>query len=148
MDNTTYEDLLEERTAFEAAGMTNKVKEWDYKINVKELEGKYKRITFRDIANEFGIDGLQRAVDAKIAEQNSIIAKKNADAKAKVKALELKAKDICKDMLKLPSISEAKMYAFIDLHQWRWANDPELTSAVLEKKSFVFELLPSYRDKR
>jgi hypothetical protein len=133
MENTTpYEELLEERQAFFAAGMVNKVKEWDYKINVKELEGKYKRITLRDIANELGIGGLQKAVDEKIAEQNAAIAKQNAAAKAKVAELNLKAKDICKDILKLPTISEAKMYAFIDMHSFRWANDPELTAAIME----------------
>lgn len=41
-------------------------------------------------------------------------------------------KAFTKDILKLPTISEAKLYDFIDKRQFLWANDPELTSAIME----------------
>lgn len=119
--NTTYEDLIEERTAFESAGMTNKVKEWDYKIEALELSQKYPRITFRDIAKEFGIEGLQKAVDARVAKQK-------AD---KWKLID-QAKDICKDVLNVKKMSESSMYAFMDKTKWRYEGNAELTQEIME----------------
>lgn len=121
MNNTTYDDLIEERAAFAQAGMDNKVKEWDYKINALELASKYPRITFHDIASEFGIAGLQKAVDARVSKQRE----------TKYKLTE-QAKEICGDLLLSKKISEAAMYRFIDQNQWRYANNPELTAEILE----------------
>jgi len=119
--NTTYDDLLEERTAFESAGMTNKVKEWDYKINALELAQKYPRITFKDIAKEFGIEGLQKAVDARIAKQ----------ATDKWKLVD-QAKDICKEVLNVKKMSESGMYAFMDKNKWRYEGNAQLTQEIME----------------
>ena len=96
--NTTYDELLEERAAFAQAGMTAKVKEWDYKISAAELALKYPRITFREIANELGIEGLQKAVDARISKQ----------WEQKRKLIDT-AKEICGELLHVKKLSESKM---------------------------------------
>lgn len=121
MSNTTYDELIEERAAFAQAGMTAKVKEWDYKINALELAQKYPLITFRDIARELGIEGLQKAVDARVSKQ--------WENKRK---LEDQAKEILGNLLHAKKISESGMYTFIDQNSWRYANNPELTAEIME----------------
>jgi hypothetical protein len=121
MSNSTYDELIEERAAFAGAGMAAKVAEWDFKINAAELERKYPRITFREIAKELGIEGLQKAVDARV----------NKQWEAKRKLVDT-AKEICGELLQVKKLSESKMYDFINKNQWRYANDPELTSEIME----------------
>ncbi len=121
METQTYQDLLEERSAFQAAGMTAKVNEWDYKINTLELAQKYPRITFKDIAKEFGIEGLQKAVDARVAKQ-----------KADKWKLVDQAKDICKEVLHVKKMTESGMYAFMDKTKWRYEGNAELTQEIME----------------
>ena len=59
---TEYDRLVEEKLAFQAAGMVKKVPEWDYKIRKTEALAKYQTITFAKIIEELGIAGLNRAV--------------------------------------------------------------------------------------
>lgn len=60
---TEYDQLVEERLAFNEAGMKAKVQEWDYKIKVCEAKMKYPVITFDQISNDLGIAGLNKVLD-------------------------------------------------------------------------------------
>jgi len=108
-----YDKLLEERTAFEQAGLTAKVGEWDYKIKSLEVSQKYEKIDLKHIAESFGIEGLNRSL---------------AERKNKLKA---EAKEICGDLLKSKRVSESKMYDFIDKTAFRYDNNPELKEEIL-----------------
>lgn len=121
LTQTPYEQLLEERTAYQEAGMVAKVAEWDYKIKVLEVSQKYAHVTFSDMAEEFGIKGLNEAVAKRQAEQ--------AKHKREVKE---KAEKMCGELLKSRVIGESKLYAFIDAYSWQYKNDPEMTEAIME----------------
>jgi len=123
-----YDQLLEERSAYQQAGMTAKVAEWDYKIKVLEVSQKYERITFADMANEFGIKGLNEAIAKRKEEQD---AKLQAEAQKRREVKE-KAKKICGELLQNKKIGESKLYAWIDKYSWQYENDPEITSAIME----------------
>jgi len=116
-----YDNLIMERGAFLQANMTAKVEEWDYKIKHLEISQKYSPVTFNDMAESFGIEGLQKAVDLK--KQQMAVESREMKAKAKT---------ICGDFLKVKKIGESKLWDFIDKHSWQWANDPTMTQAVME----------------
>jgi hypothetical protein len=118
---TPYESLLEERSAFLQAGMTAKVAEWDFKLKSLETAEKYPRIDFNHIANEFGIEGLNQALDTKRQAQS-----------AKILELDEKAKGYCKDLFKKSRLSETAVYSFIDSAGWQWENDPEMTARIIQ----------------
>lgn len=119
--STEYENLLLERSAFEQAGMTNKVEEWDYKIRLAEISQKYETVTFEDMAVAFGIEGLQKAVEDKQGQQ----AVQRRETKEKAIAL-------LGDLYKSKKIAESKLWAFIDQNSWKFDNDPEMKSAIME----------------
>ena len=58
-----YDKLLEEKIAFEQAGMTKKVIEWNHKIKLFEIELKYEKITFENISKSLGIEGLNKSLE-------------------------------------------------------------------------------------
>lgn len=119
---TEYDNLLEERTAFQQAGMTAKVAEWDYKIKTLEVSQNYLRITFREMANEFGLQGLKEALE-----------KANQANTQKLRETKEKAKKMCAELLQNKRIiSESKLYSFIDERSWQFANDPEMKQAIME----------------
>jgi len=118
---TPYESLLEERSAFLQAGMTAKVAEWDFKIKSLETAEKYPRIDFNHIANTFGIEGLNQALDNKRMAQT-----------AKIREMEEKAKDFCGELLKKKRLSETTVYSFIDSAGWQWENDPDMTARIIQ----------------
>ena len=109
-----YDRLLEERTAYQQSGMDAKVAEWDFKIKSLEASAKYVKLSFQDIAEKFGIKGLNEALSRRGRE------------------LEEKAKDLCGDLLKKKRISESAMYGFIDAVSFRIADDNELKAKVIE----------------
>jgi hypothetical protein len=117
-----YDNLLEELTAFQQAGMTGKIAEWEYKIKTLEVAQQYPRITFREMASEFGIQGLQESLETA------------SQAKAqKRRENEEKAKKMCTELLQNKRmISESKLYSFIDARSWQFSNDPEMTQAIME----------------
>lgn len=119
--NAELDNLMEERSAFLAAGMTKKVAEWDYKIKSLEISAKYPRITFADIAKEFNIAGLQKAVDGVVNKQWE-----------KKRKLQEAAKEMCHEVINAKKMSEAQLYRFIDQNKWRYESNPELTSEIVE----------------
>jgi len=125
---TDYDQLIQERSAYQQAGMTAKVEEWDYKIQVAEVSQKYAPITFKEMAEEFGLKGLNEAVKKRQAELN-IKVQSQAQHKRELKE---KAKKMCGELLKKRVISESALYTFIDQHSWQYENDPEMTQAIME----------------
>jgi len=113
--NSEYDNLMEERTAFEQAGMDAKVAEWDHKIAVVEVGQKYEKIDFQHIADQFGIQGLNEALAGR---------KRRTEDEAK--------KIIGDQMLKAKVISETKMYDFIDRNAFRYADKPEIGEEILK----------------
>ena len=111
---TDYDKLLEERAAYQSAGMTAKVAEWDFKLLALEASQKYVKINFQDVAEKFGIKGL-----------NDALAKRKNE-------LEDKAKDLCGDLLKKKRISESALYSFIDSVSFRIGDNQELKAKVIE----------------
>lgn len=109
-----YNVLLEQKTAYQQAGMDKKVAEWDYKIKHLEMSQKYEQITLHDIAKSFGIEGLNRAL---------------SDRRLKV---EEEAKKICGDLLHVKKLSESKLYSFMDANSWRYSKDPEVSAKIME----------------
>ena len=120
IEQTDYENLLLERSAFEQAGMTQKVEEWDYKIRLAEIGQKYEPITFEEMAVEFGIEGLQKAVEDRQGQQA-----------VQRRELKEKAKELLGDLYKSKKIAEGKLWAFIDQNSWKFENDPEMKSAIM-----------------
>ena len=125
---TAYDQLLEERAAYHQAGMTAKVAEWDYKIKVFEVSQKYAPITFKEMAEEFGLKGLNEAV----AKRKADIEKEMQTRAQHKREIREKAEKMCGDLLKSRVIGESKLYAFIDAHAWQYKNDPEMTEAIME----------------
>lgn len=125
---TAYDQLIEERAAYHQAGMTAKVAEWDYKIKVLEVSQKYAPVTFRDMAEEFGLKGLNEAVAKRQAEME----KELQGQVQRKRELTEKAEKLCGDLLKSRVIGESKLYAFIDAYSWQYKNDPEMTAAIME----------------
>jgi len=125
---TAYDQLIEERSAYQITNMTAKVQEWDYKIRVLEVSQKYDPITFVDMAEEFGLKGLNEAVQKRQVE----LEKEVQGYVQHKRELKEKATKMCGDLLKSRVISESKLYAFIDAHSWQYQNDPEMTQAIIE----------------
>ncbi len=123
-----YDQLLIERSHYEQAGMTAKVAEWDYKIQLAEVSQKYAPITFKEMAEEFGLKGLNEAIIKRQAELESKV-QGEAERKRNIKD---QAKKMCGELLQKRVISESKLYDFIDKHSWQYENDPEMTQAIME----------------
>ena len=116
-----YDNLLMERGAFSQANMDAKVEEWDYKIKRHELSQKYETVTFSDMAESFGIEGLQKAVDGK-----------KAQMAIESREMKEKAKKLLGDLFKAKKISESKLWDFIDKYSWQFDNDPKMKQAIME----------------
>lgn len=58
-----YTALLEQRTAYQLAGMDAKVVEWDYKIKVSEASMRFDRTSFEAMGEQLGIAGLNEAIE-------------------------------------------------------------------------------------
>lgn len=115
INQTEYDKLIEERSAFQQAGMTAKMVEWDFKIKSLEVAQKYRKIDFPCIAKEFGIDGLNQAIQDRRDE------------------IEKEIEEMCGELLEKKTISEAALYDFISKNSFRWENNPEMTTRILEK---------------
>jgi hypothetical protein len=130
----TYEELLEERSAFEMAGMTKKVAEWDFKIELCEIDQKYPKITFADMAREFNLDGLQKATNERQTSLNEEIDNHNYQEVSKDIETDEQAQSIIDQygLSRVKTISESKMYDFIDKTRWMYDSKPEVMSKIIE----------------
>jgi len=108
-----YDSLLEEKSAFQQAGMDAKVKEWDHKLECLEIGTKYPKITMKEIADKLGMDGLNHAVAMKNME--------NED----------KFEKYCGSLLSKSRISETQLYTFLDQNDWKWKKDTEITKEII-----------------
>ena|SRR4030042_400841 len=58
-----YDMLIEQRMAYQQAGMDAKVNEWNYKIKVCEASMHFERTSFEAMGQELGIHGLNEAIE-------------------------------------------------------------------------------------
>lgn len=114
LKSTDYDNLFEEKLAFQQAGMTQKVKEWDYKIRLLEVSSQYSKITIKEIYKQFGIEELNKI----LAGQNDVFGDK--------------AREICEEIIHFRTISESKLYDFIDRNKFRYENDPKVTREIFK----------------
>ncbi|MBL8026319.1 MAG: hypothetical protein JNL74_07900 [Fibrobacteres bacterium] len=116
-----YDLLIEELFAFEAAGMKAKADEWRVKVRIAEAAMQFKTISFVQIADEFGLAGLNKSLEERARlEQNK-----------EHEAMEI-ASEIAKPYLEKRVLSEAKLWALIDETVSRSKGDPLVKFCVMK----------------
>ena len=109
---TQYDQLVEEKIAFQEAGMDAKVAEWDHKIRLCEASMRYPLITFAEMSRNLGIESLKKAVQERNLRMASEIEK---------------AKDLARDILgptRTSRISESKLWSIIHENDYRFVGNP------------------------